>query len=71
MDATTNLQPLCVDVRQAAEMIGMSTWAVREYIATGELPTVKLPSTKGAESRSRRVLIAVDDLRAFIARFRS
>ena len=71
MAATDLLQPLCVDVRQAALMIGVSPWTVREYIATGDLATIKLPSTKGNESRSRRVLIAVDDLRAFIARFKS
>jgi hypothetical protein len=68
---SSELAPLCVDVRQAASMLGVSPWTVREYIATGDLPTVKLPSTKGSEPRSRRVLIAVDDLKTFIARFRS
>ena len=62
---------LLVDVRQAASMLGVSVWSVREYINAGDLATVKLPATKGAAPRSRRVLIAVDDLRAFIGRFRS
>jgi hypothetical protein len=62
---------LLVDVRQAASMLGVSVWTVREYVAAGDLATVKLPSTKGAAQRSRRVLISVDDLRAFIARCRA
>lgn len=63
--------PICVDVHRAATMLGVSVWSVREYVAAGDLPTVKLPSTKGSESRSRRVLIAVTDLEAFVARHRS
>jgi hypothetical protein len=63
--------PLCVDVRRAAEMIGVSVWTVREYVAAGDLPVVKLPATKGAATRSRRVLIAVTDLEAFVARCRA
>lgn len=62
---------LLVDVRQAASMLGVSVWTVREYVAAGDLATVKLPSTKGTAPRSRRVLISVDDLRAFIARCRA
>lgn len=62
---------LLVDVRQAASMLGVSVWTVREYVAAGDIATVKLPATKGTSSRSRRVLIAVDDLRAFVARCRA
>jgi excisionase family DNA binding protein len=63
--------PLCVDVREAARLLGVSAWTVREYVATGDLPIVKLPATKGTESRSRRVLIAVEDLKAFVERCRA
>ena len=63
--------PICVDVKQAAAMLGVSVWTVREYVATGDLPAVKLPATKGAEVQSRRVLIAVADLEAFVTRCRS
>jgi excisionase family DNA binding protein len=59
-----------VDVREAARLLGVSVWTVREYVAAGDLPTVKLPATKGTQSRSRRVLIAVADLEAFITRCR-
>ena len=62
--------PLCVDVRQAAQMLGVSVWTVREYVAAGDLPTIKLPATKGSQTRSRRVLISVADLEAFVARCR-
>jgi hypothetical protein len=47
-----DLSPLCVDVREAARMLGVSVWTVREYVAAGELPTVKLPATKGSETGS-------------------
>jgi hypothetical protein len=60
--------PIVVDVKTAASMLGVSAWTVREYVAAGDLPVVKLPATKGAQSRSRRVLIAVADLEAFVAR---
>jgi hypothetical protein len=63
--------PLCVDVRRAAAMLGVSVWTVREYVAAGDLPIVKLPATKGSASRSRRVLIAVKDLEDFISGCRS
>ena len=65
------MTPICVDVRQAAQMLGVSVWSLREYIAAGELPAVKLPATKGPSTRSRRVLIAVTDLEAFVARCRA
>lgn len=65
------MTPICVDVRKAAEMIGVSVWTVREYVAAGDLPVVKLPATKGSQSRSRRVLISVADLEAFVGRCRS
>jgi hypothetical protein len=61
---------LCVDVRRAAEMLGgVSPWTVRAWIANGQLPVVKLPAVRGGES-SRRVLIAVGDIEAFVARHR-
>ena len=38
--------PLCVDVKRAAEAIGVSPWVVRRYLADGLLPVVKFPSIK-------------------------
>lgn len=65
------MTPLVVDVKTAASLIGVSVWTIREYVASGELPVVKMPATKGPETRSRRVLIAVTDLEAFVARCRA
>jgi hypothetical protein len=62
--------PLCVDVKEAAAAIGVSTWVVRNYIASGLLATVKFPSTKHPGETTRRVLIAVADLEAFVAKHR-
>lgn len=62
--------PLCLDVRAAAEAVGVSVWVLRRYIDDGLLPTVKFPSVKYEGESSRRVLISVDDLRAFVQQHR-
>ena len=64
------MTPLVLDVNAAAKMIGVSPWVLRRYIDDGLLPTVKFPSAKHPGERSRRVLIAVADLEAFVARHR-
>ncbi len=63
-------EPLCLSVKEAAASIGVSPWTLRQYIAEGLLPTMRFPSTKYHGESTRRVLIAADDLRAFVARFR-
>ena len=65
-----DVAPLCVDVKAAAKSIGVSVWTLRSYIDEGLIPTVKLPSSKHPGETSRRVLIAVDDLKVFIDRHR-
>jgi excisionase family DNA binding protein len=62
--------PLCVPVEKAAEALGVGTSAVRRWIESGELPIVKFPSEKYEGEKSRRVLIAVTDLEAFVAKHR-
>jgi len=64
------MTPLCVDVKGAAELIGMSASVVRSFIDSGVLPTVRFPSQKHEGEKSRRVLIAVTDLEAFVAKHR-
>jgi hypothetical protein len=61
---------ICVDVRRAAEMLGVSSWSVRAFIANGDLPVVKLPAVRGGESSRARVLILVEDLKRFAERHR-
>jgi predicted site-specific integrase-resolvase len=62
--------PLCVDRKTAAAALGVSRWVLDRYIAEGRLPVVKLPSTRHSGEASRRVLIAADDLQAFVERHR-
>lgn len=62
--------PLCLDVPAAALALGVGTSAVRKWIDAGVLPIVKFPSEKHEGERSRRVLIAVADLEAFVAKHR-
>lgn len=63
------LAPLCVDVSTASAAIGLSKSSLRQLINTGELPTVRFPGRYENE-RSRRVLIRVSDLEAFVAKHR-
>jgi hypothetical protein len=65
-----DVAPLCVDVKTAAASIGVSVWTLRSYIDEGLIPTVKLPSSKHPGEISRRVLIAVEDLRLFVNQHR-
>ena len=51
-------------------MLGVGKSAVRRWIATGMLTTVKLPSVTYDGEKSRRVLIAVSDLEKFVERHR-
>jgi hypothetical protein len=62
--------PLCVDIASAAASVGVSTGVLRSYIDRGLLPIVKFPSAKHEGEKSRRVLIAVADLEAFVAKCR-
>jgi predicted site-specific integrase-resolvase len=62
--------PFCLDVRSAAAAVGVSVWVLRRYIDEGLLPTVKFPSVKYPGETSRRVLVSVEDLRAFVERYR-
>jgi hypothetical protein len=68
--AAPPVAPLCLDVRAAAEAVGVSVWVLRRYIDEGLLPTIKFPSVKYDGETSRRVLISIDDLRAFVERHR-
>lgn len=60
------LTPLCLDVKDAAAAVGLSTSVLRAYIDNGILPCVKFPSAKHQGEPSRRVLIAVADLEKFV-----
>ena len=64
------MMALCVSVQEAADALGVSPWVVRNYIASRLLPTVVLPSVKRPGERSRRILIAVQDLADFVAKHR-
>jgi excisionase family DNA binding protein len=53
-----------LDVAQAALYLGVSTWTVRDLIAAGRLPTVRLPGGQrpnGELREVRRLLVDVHD----------
>jgi len=64
------MTPLCLDIKSAAVSVGISSGALRSFIDQGLLPVVKFPSAKHEGETSRRVLIAVSDLEAFVAKHR-
>jgi len=64
------MRPICVGVKDAAALMGVCTKTIRQWIDDGELPTVKAPSVKHAGERGKRILILVDDLKAFAERHR-
>jgi hypothetical protein len=59
---------LVLDVKGAAAALGVGETAVRRFIEDGLIPTVQMPSAKYPGEQSRRILIAVSDLEAFVAR---
>jgi hypothetical protein len=63
--------PLLLDRETAAAALGISVWCLDQYILDGQLPIVRLPSSRDPKRKSRRVLISADDLKAFIACHRS
>jgi hypothetical protein len=64
------LTAICVDVKEAAAAIGMSVPVLRSFIDRGLLPVIKFPSQRHDDEPSRRVLIAVADLEAFVVKHR-
>jgi hypothetical protein len=67
----TTAEPLCVDLKEAARMLGVSIWTLRSWIDEGLIRTVKFPSSKHPGEISRRILISVDDLRDFVRQHRN
>ncbi len=61
---------ICLGVKDAAAAVGVCTKTIRQWIDDGALPTVKFPSTKFPNERGKRVLILVEDLKAFAERHR-
>jgi hypothetical protein len=66
------MTPLCLDVKEAAAAVGLSASVLRGLIDQGLIPVIKFPSAsaKHQGEKSRRVLVSVDDLRAFVEKHR-
>lgn len=46
VSAVEPLRPRLVDVEAAAAYLGVSTWTVRDYVANGTIPAVRLPAAR-------------------------
>lgn len=72
-DSTSSapLSPRLLDLRAAAQYVGLSTWTLREFLLSGELPMVRF-TRPGSQRREdlRRVLVDRADLDAWIDRHR-
>jgi predicted site-specific integrase-resolvase len=64
------MTPICLDVKGAAAALSVCTKTIRQWIDDGQLPVVKLPSVKHPGERGKRILILVDDLKAFAEKHR-
>lgn len=64
------MTPLCLGVKDAAAAVGVCEKTIRQWVDDGALPTVKFPSVKYPGERGKRILILVDDLRAFAEKHR-
>ncbi len=64
------MMPLVLSRKEAALALNVSVWVLDRYIADKLLPVVSLPSTKYPGEMSRRIVVAVADLEAFVQRHR-
>ena len=55
----TSTLPRLLTLRKAAERLGLSLWAMRERIWSGQIPVVRFP-------KGRKFYIDVNDLEEFI-----
>ena len=58
------IEPRLVDLEGAAAFLSISTWTVRDYVAAGCLPLVKLPGPGGGTLK--RLLFDVRDLHRLV-----
>lgn len=65
-----DMTPISVGIKDAAAAMGVCTKTIRQWIDDGQLPTVKFPSVKYPGEHGKRILILVEDLRAFAAKHR-
>jgi hypothetical protein len=66
----TGLLPRLLGVREAAHYLGISEWSLREWVASGVVPQVRVPlpsTTKRRGDTCRRVLIDRYDLDSLIS----
>jgi len=62
----TTVVPRLLSVEAAAQYLSVSSWSIRDYIASGRLPAVHLPAPRGQGRTIRRVLIDRADLDALV-----
>jgi hypothetical protein len=67
-----NLAARLLDIQAAAAYLGgISPWTVRDFIASGEIPSVRLPRPRAGDGRAmRRVLLDRADLDLFVEKWK-
>lgn len=69
-----NLQPMkprLLDAKDAASYLGISETRVREFVKYGKLRTVALPHPFKVARDTRKILIELSELDAFIERYKA
>jgi hypothetical protein len=62
----TPVIPRLMDMRSAAQYLGISAWTLRELVLARQVPAVRSPSPLGKKRSLRRVLIDRLDLDAAV-----
>src|SRR5262245_9432832 len=68
--------PRLLNLKQAAQYLGLSFWTIRDYVLAGYIPSVQLPPLRPREgdrprAALRRVMVDVRDLDTFVDRRKS
>jgi predicted site-specific integrase-resolvase len=65
------IKPRLLDTKDAASYLGVSETRVREYVKYGKLRSVTLPHPYKSAKDTRKLLIEVSELDAFIDRHKA
>jgi len=60
-----SINPRLLSLKDAADVIGLSVWAMRERIWAGQIPVVQFDNPNGG--KNRKMYVDTEDIEAFIA----
>lgn len=67
-DISESIKPRLLDAKDAARYLGLSETRIREYVKYGKLRSIVLPHPFKSSKDTRKLLIEISELDAFIER---